>query len=491
MKRTSIMLAGGGVVFAVGALAITGPLWIQPASPAATRSAGPVATAEITRGTLVDTKTVTGTLGYGDLNTVRPSLRGASAMVTWIASVGTIVHRGEPLYRLDGQPTILFYGPAPQHRTLRFEPGTAAPVWVELEQAETAMQSGELALNLDQARLDDAEVRVADANARLSDALSPTPATAEFVQLAGAVSGANAKLVRVRELAAAQLTPSVQVALAEAELDTARASFDAAVRALRKDLANARLDAATARVAVADAKVKLDELRTTHTALSAQAPDDTDVRQIADNLAALGYKGTLFEEVLAWQHDAGLPVTGIVRPADLVVAPGPVHIAAHKTSIGGTLAVASSSDGSVLDYSATDRLVTVPLNVGDQNLAAVDRPVTITLPDDRKLRGSISKIGSVVTNDTIDVTVTIDDQAALGSLQVASVDVDFASSGRDDVLSVPVTALLAQPDGGFAVEVVADGVSRLVPVDTGLFAAGRVEVAGDGITEGQRVGVPR
>jgi hypothetical protein len=96
----------------------------------------------------------------------------------------------------------------------------------------------------------------------------------------------------------------------------------------------------------------------------------------------------------------------------------------------------------------------------------------------------------VVTEGTIEVLITIPDQPALVGLEVASVDVEFVSDGREDVLSVPVAALLALPDGGFAVEVVADGSSALVPVDTGLFASGRVEVSGEGIAEGIRVGVP-
>ena len=47
------------------------------------------------------------------------------------------------------------------------------------------------------------------------------------------------------------------------------------------------------------------------------------------------------------------------------------------------------------------------------------------------------------------------------------------------------------PDSGFAGEVVSGGQSTIVPVRTGLFAAGRVEISGDGIAAGMRVGVPR
>jgi multidrug efflux pump subunit AcrA (membrane-fusion protein) len=88
------------------------------------------------------------------------------------------------------------------------------------------------------------------------------------------------------------------------------------------------------------------------------------------------------------------------------------------------------------------------------------------------------------------VSIDIADQAALGGLEVASVDVEFMSESRKDVLSVPIEALLARPEGGFAVEVVSGGSSKLMPVTTGLFASGRVEIRGEGIAEGMRVGVP-
>jgi hypothetical protein len=450
----------------------------------------PAATAEVTRGTLLDTKTVTGTLGYGDLSALRPSLADSSAMVTWIAPVGSSVERGEPLYTLDGQPAILFYGSVPQHRTLRFDPDAPAPVWVELEQAENAVDAVRLKRRLEQERLADAEARIADATARLEDALSTTPATAEFIEVAGAVRAAEAKLSRVSALSAAELAPSIDIADAEAEVAAARAALDAAVRGLRRDIAAAGLDAATTRLAVAAAEMEIEELEIALEALVARASDHRDVRQIADNLTALGYEGPLPDQVRAWQRDAGLPATGSIGPNHLVVASGPVHVAAHSASIGEILLATSSERGSMLDYSGVEKLVTVPLGVGDRGLAAVGRPVTVTLPDDREVEGTISEVGSVVTEGTVDVAVDIADQVALSGLEVASVDVEFVSDSREDVLSVPVTALLARSEGGYAVEVVTGGASALIPVDTGLFAAGRVEVTGDGVAEGMRVGVP-
>jgi hypothetical protein len=488
--RVRTILASGAIVVAAGVLAAVGLPLLTAAPPAAAPPAEPVSTVEVTRGTLADTKTVTGTLSYGELSALRPSLADDSAMVTWIAPVGSTVERGEPLYNLDGQPAILFYGSVPQHRTLRFEPDALAPVWVELETAETAVEAAELTLRLEEARLSDAEARAADANSRLEDALSSAPSTPEFNQLAGAVSAGVARIARVRELSAAELAPTIEIVAAEAELAAARATFDAAIRALREDLSAAGLDAVTVRVAVAEAEVKRDELRSRLEALVARASDDADVAQLAENLAALGNEGPLAEQIRTWQRAAGLPVTGIVCPSQLVIAEGPAHIAQHAASIGETLVASPPDRGTILDYSSTEKLVTVPLSVGDQALAPVGRTVTVTLPDDAEVAGTISEVGSVVTDGAIEVTITIADQAALGGLEVASVDVEFVSDSRDDVLSVPIAALLARPKGGFAVEVVTGGTSVLVPVDTGLFAAGQVEIAGEGIAEGMAVGVP-
>ena len=59
---------------------------------------------------------------------------------------------------------------------------------------------------------------------------------------------------------------------------------------------------------------------------------------------------------------------------------------------------------------------------------------------------------------------------------------------REDVLAVPVTALVALLEGGYAVEVLEDdGTHRYVRVDPGLFQDGAVEVAGDGLAAGDIV----
>jgi DUF917 family protein len=90
-----------------------------------------------------------------------------------------------------------------------------------------------------------------------------------------------------------------------------------------------------------------------------------------------------------------------------------------------------------------------------------------------------------------DTEIDIPEQSALGSLEAASVDVEFVVGKRADVLAVPVTALVALAGGGYGVEVVQGDVSRVVPVSTGLFANGNVEISGKDIAEGVTVRVPK
>ncbi|GAA4942819.1 hypothetical protein GCM10023238_05870 [Streptomyces heliomycini] len=72
--------------------------------------------------------------------------------------------------------------------------------------------------------------------------------------------------------------------------------------------------------------------------------------------------------------------------------------------------------------------------------------------------------------------------------------VRFEGEAKKGVLAVPVGALLALREGGYAVRLAegrsAEGRSaggRLVPVDTGMFARGLVEISGEDIAEGMKV----
>ena len=59
-----------------------------------------------------------------------------------------------------------------------------------------------------------------------------------------------------------------------------------------------------------------------------------------------------------------------------------------------------------------------------------------------------------------------------------------------DALVVPASALIATVDGGFSVEVVADGSTRLVPVEVGTYVDAFVEITGGNLQVDDRVRIP-
>jgi multidrug efflux pump subunit AcrA (membrane-fusion protein) len=145
----------------------------------------------------------------------------------------------------------------------------------------------------------------------------------------------------------------------------------------------------------------------------------------------------------------------------------------------------------------TARAVTLTLGTADRDLARSGRTVMVVLPGGASVEG---RIGSAVraaagggpTGDTNQLSVTIDiaDQAKVADLEDSPVDVNFVVGERRDVLIVPVLAILALREGGFGVEIVDGDGSRIVPVQVGLFAQGKVEINGGGVSAGMSVVVP-
>ncbi|MFI7221577.1 peptidoglycan-binding protein [Nonomuraea angiospora] len=81
---------------------------------AATRT--PPATAKVTRTTLTETRTVDGTLGYGDPLTVTGKSQGT---ITWLPGEGATITRGHGVYSVDADRRPLLYGTMPLYRTLK------------------------------------------------------------------------------------------------------------------------------------------------------------------------------------------------------------------------------------------------------------------------------------------------------------------------------------------------------------------------------------
>lgn len=240
--------------------------------------------------------------------------------------------------------------------------------------------------------------------------------------------------------------------------------------------------------------------------LDVDASDGSDVRQLEQALADLGYGADLtvddhFTTVTAaavtqWETDLGRAAPdGVVELGDVVFASGEVRVSGVLAAVGARV----QQGGGVLEATSTGTLVTLDLDVDRADDLETGTVVGLTLPGANASTGTITSIGTqpeVAPNDpdataTVPVEVTLDDPDAARDFDSGSVDVVLERSREDDVLAVPVTALLALTEGGYALEVADDaGASHLVAVAVGTIADGYVAVTGDDVAAGLHVVVP-
>ncbi|MBI4305507.1 MAG: peptidoglycan-binding protein [Chloroflexi bacterium] len=178
-------------------------VWVWAWGPAARQPATnpglPPATARITKTTLKETRTLTGTLGYSDPAPVTATIPGT---LTWIAPVGSTVERGDPLFEVAGRPVVVLYGSSPLYRTLRDDVAIAEPQ-VKVARARAALRDAEDALvtakTQSSLELAQAEAKVADARVAVKkaqealDALKKSPSKAQDAVDSARISLANAE----------------------------------------------------------------------------------------------------------------------------------------------------------------------------------------------------------------------------------------------------------------------------------------------------------
>ena len=215
------------------------------------------------------------------------------------------------------------------------------------------------------------------------------------------------------------------------------------------------------------------------------------MRQLERNLVRLGYDpGTVNKEFSYYtqeavedlQEDLGLEETGTVTAAEFLVLPDAIRVGAPQATIGTQLTAGAPT--SLYDATSTRRAVTVDLDPADEELAEIGSKATVTLPDGSTVKATVASVGTVATatdtesedpsaEATIPVTLTLDEPKKVAGLSAAPVTVDLTRDTRKQAVAVPVTALVALAEGGFAVR--REG-GELVAVETGLYAAGYVEI---------------
>lgn len=440
----AIALAAGVVVVVVG--------HAHPPDPAGPAGVPAVQTVAVVRSDLATTLSNDGTLGYGS---ERP-VKGGAGTVTWLPAIGATVARGAPLLRVDDRPVALFYGDTPLFRPLEAAGTTGRDVRV-----------------------------VADNLAALGYAIGPQPPVGTKIGPAAAaavpadpVLAPDADAVKSGGPAPVTAAPAGSEHLKSGDEVTSASPAVAPEHLKSGDEVTSASPAARPDAAGGAAAP------TPTPGPASGSPADVPVTVRPGDAV---FTPSLKEAVRRWQRKVGIPATGSLAVGDVVVQPQQVRVASTTAHLG------DPADSSVLSVTDTTKVVSIQVSLGDADAVRQSRTVDITLPDGTTTPGQVSSVSRVVAapddgaaGPPAGVTVTVRpvDPDALSQFDSSPVRVEFTASARQGVLAVPVAALLALREGGYAVQL---GDGRLVRVTTGLFAKGMVEISGAGIAEGTKV----
>jgi hypothetical protein len=443
---------------------------LRPASPSPSRptdaAGSSSATATVQRRDLVQTDTESGTLGHGNPQTVYDRLSGT---ITWLPSVGQVIAPGQALFRVAGQPVILMNGSTPAYRDLEPSDSDAQDI-LQLNRNLVALGFNSAGIVVDDAWQAATTAGVDDLQASLGETETGTLKLGQVVFLSGD-----------------RLVSSVAVQLgSQAALRTALALAPQFV-----SLTTTGTITGTA-TATVTATTTTTTTATTTTSATERAPHQPGHAQQPNTLA---------------------PLVALLRSesTQLKAAEAQLRAAAQSKTPqtrGGTPAADGSGESGgaanpVLTTSSVQAVVTVELDPSKQREAKVGEHVMVGLPSGRTVSGRISAVSSIAqlpggssgnggggganTNGSgssdVPVTITLRGRASGKGLDQASVSVNFAAARARNVLTVPVTALLAIQGGRYALQETTSP-HRLISVTPGLFAAGYVEVSGTGIYRG-------
>lgn len=207
-------------------------------------------------------------------------------------------------------------------------------------------------------------------------------------------------------------------------------------------------------------------------------------RTVHDGEAVL--TAALIKAIKAWQRHLELPASGELTVGSVLVLPAAVRVSALSAQVSAPAA------GELLSTTSTSKVITVLADQGEAATVDNGDHATVALSDGTTTPAKVTSVGTALqtqdggdpSSPKLTITLVLDQPSKLKQVDSADLQVSFAAQTHKQVLTVPISALLALQEGGYALQTPA---GALIAVKTGIFADGQVEVSGTGINEGMTV----
>ena len=504
-------------------------------------------TVAIQKGDLAKKEEYNGTLRQTDSKVLNSPMSG---VVTYVPKEGTIINFGEVLFAVDNKPVILVEGAIPFYRTLDLnsDPGpdvlqleealvflgyaaedfvpdeifdettsnmlNALYVDYKIETKSETTPSEQVAINLKQTEVDNIEDTISDGGTTLAEV--------------------NSKKKTLEDLQKDSVTTSAEVNSKKKILDDTienstkeNAAWQAATNLIEdyyqqidllKDLTNPRTIAKSQETR--DEEIKnYEDLIEEQKRIREMEEGEGSVVDAAEALAIENAQKAYDDALKSYNE-------GVDQEAELAKAKeeldelklsaksetfSPTNAYASKTAIivGSYISDVGSAvtlNSPLYNISSIGIEVVFQVDATDQETVSLGDSVEIELPTDERVPTLITFIDQVVTQtqagEFIEVTLEVLNPEEIEAYDQAPVKVFVTTEISENVLYVPVNALLALAEGGYALEIYdgeLDGATfegesgvdtSYVAVEIGVFTDGFVEVKGN-ISEGQTVVVPR
>ena len=504
-------------------------------------------TVAINQGDLEKKEEYNGTLRQTDSKVLNSPMSG---VVTYLPKEGTIINFGEVLFAIDNKPVILVEGSVPFYRTLDLN-SDSGPDILQIEKAlvflgyasedfvpdetfdevtssmlnnlyidykiETKSEvtaAEQVAINLKQTEVEGIEDNISDGGTTLAEV--------------------NSKKKTLEDLQKDSVTTLAEVNSKKKTLDDAienstkeNAAWQAATDliedynqqiSLLKDLTNPRTSAKSE-------QTRNDEIKSYEDLIEEQKrirEMEEGEGSVVDAAEALAIENAqkAYDDALKSYNEGIDQESELAKakeeleelklsaksetfsPTNAYASDSPIIIGSYINDTGSAVSLNSQ----LYNISSIGIEVVFQVDASDQETVSVGDSVEIELPTDERVPTQITFIDQVVTQtqagEFIEVTLEVLNPEEIEAYDQAPVKVFVTTEISENVLYVPVNALLALAEGGYALEVYSGGTevgtfegesgvdTSYVAVEIGVFTDGFVEVKGN-ISEGQIVVVPR